>query len=139
MRTGWAALAAARDRVRDAAAAAAADRVAEAGLAQLQAAGARTTVDLLNAQQETLTGAVAEVSARHDVLAGDLLLLGTAGRLDAPALLPGVAPYDPRAHYDAVRGRWVGTAPPSRIALSPEVGRVDMDADAAAFGGGTSR
>ena len=132
--SGWAALQAARDRVRDAAAATAADRVAEAGLAQLQAVGARTTIDLLNAQQETLSSAVEEVSARHDVLAGDLALLGATGRLDAPALLPSVAPYDPRAHYDAVRGKWAGTSPPARTALSPEVGRVGMDTDAAALG-----
>jgi len=116
---GWANLLAARDRVQDAAAATRADRVAEVGLGQQQAVGARTTIDLLNAEQETLSSQVTEISARHDVLAAEIALLGAAGRLDSSALLPGATPYDPTAHYHQVHEKWIGTTPPGNAVLAP--------------------
>ena len=117
--TAWSGLVSSRDRVVDADAATRADRVAETGLGQQQAVGARTTVDLLNAEQETLSSMVSAVSARHDVLLAELVLLGATGQLDAATLLPSVRPYDPAAHYDRVHGKWFGTSPPNDTALAP--------------------
>ena len=119
VRTAWANILGARTRLAEESHATAADRVAESGLAGQQSVGARTTVDLLNAQQETLSSEVAEITARTDLLTAELMLLDATGGLTL-AQLDGTHPrYDPRAHYRAVRSQWVGTSPPHEDRVWP--------------------
>ncbi len=105
----WDGLAAARERVRDAQDLVAANQVAARGIARQQSVGARTLIEVLNAQQELFSAQVALVSARHDALLQALRLMDATGRLSAEQLALPAAPYDPLRHYHEVRDRWGGT------------------------------
>ena len=116
---GWANLLAARERIGEGAAATRADRIAERGLAEQQQVGARTTIDLLNAQRETLASEVAEISARTDLLQSELMLLDATGGLTLEHLDPAAPRHDPKVHYRDVHAQWAGESPPDSAALSP--------------------
>lgn len=105
----WDGLAASRERVRDAQDLVAANQVAARGIARQQSVGARTLIEVLNAQQELFSAQVALVSARHDALLQALRLMDATGRLSAEQLALPAAPYDPLRHYHEVRDRWGGT------------------------------
>ncbi len=108
----WDMLAAARERVHDERLSIAANQVALRGITRQQSVGARTTLDVLNAQVELFAAEVAHVSAERDAALGALQLLQATGRLTARALALPVVPYDPTRHYREVRDRWWGTQPP---------------------------
>nr|WP_321983565.1 TolC family outer membrane protein [uncultured Lichenicoccus sp.] len=119
VRTAWARMLAARERVLDEGRATGSDRLAEQGLAGQQSVGARTTIDLLNAQQETLSSEVAKITARTDLLTAELMLLDATGGLTLEQLDGAHPRYDPRAHYRAVRSQWLGTSPPHEDRVWP--------------------
>ena len=109
--SAWEFLAAARERVRQQETSVAANEVALRGVTRQQSVGARTLLEVLNAQQELFTANVNLVSAQHDELLGTLRLLSATGRLSAERLgLPGPI-YDPLRHYRETRDRWGGTSP----------------------------
>nr|WP_321986521.1 TolC family protein [uncultured Lichenicoccus sp.] len=89
----------------------AANVVAERGIARQQSVGARTVIEVLNAQQELLTARVNLVSALRDRYVACLDLLAVTGGLSAAALALPVPLYDPEAHYKRTRDRWYGTDP----------------------------
>jgi outer membrane protein len=119
-----------RDKVRQAVVAAwfanqNAPAVVRAAKAQVQAAevalegvreeakvGQRTTLDVLNAQQTLLQARVALVDAEHDQVVFSYTLLSNIGRLSVKALGLSVAEYDPRVHFDQVKGKWFGVRTP---------------------------
>ena len=104
----WQALMTARAaRTSDEAAVKAAELALE-GVREESKAGTRTTLDVLNAEQEALDARVALVQARHDEQVGLLLVRSAVGILTAEALALPVTRYDPQAHHDAVRDAWVG-------------------------------
>ncbi len=109
--SGWDVLAAAQERVRQQQASVAANEVAVRGITRQQGVGARTLIEVLNAQQELFTANVNLVSAEHDVTLGSLRLLSATGRLTAEGLALPAPLYDPVRHYRAVRDRWGGTTP----------------------------
>ena len=109
--TGWDTLTATVMPVSAARTAVAANEVATRGVVRQQGVGARTLLDVLNAQQELFSANVRLVSARHDQLAAGLQLLNAVGGLGAEELRLPVTIYDPVRHYDEVRGRWYGTTP----------------------------
>ena len=109
--SGWDVLAAAHERVRQQQASVAANEVAVRGITRQQSVGARTLIEVLNAQQELFTANVNLVSAEHDVMLGGLRLLSATGRLTAERLALPVPLYDPVRHYRAVRDRWGGATP----------------------------
>ena len=104
-------LAAARTRVAEERASIEANIVAERGIARQQSVGARTVLEVLNAQQELLTAKVALVSALHDEYVAGLDVLSVTGRLSAAGLDLPVPIYDPQQHYKDTRDRWYGTTP----------------------------
>ncbi len=61
-------------------------------------AGLRTTLDVLNAQQELLDSRLAVVSAERDAYVAQHALLAAAGRLDGAALGVNAPLYDPDKH-----------------------------------------
>ena len=74
--------------------------------------GQRTTLDVLNAQQELVNARVSLVTAQRDRVVASYSLLAAAGRL-SPKVLELVVPiYDPRVHYHQVRDTWVGVRTP---------------------------
>ena len=79
-----------------------ATRIAFEGVRQEQQVGLRTTLDVLNAQQELRSAELALVSARRDEYVASASVLQAMGALDIAALAPNVARYDPKTSYDRV-------------------------------------
>lgn len=70
--------------------------------------GSRTTLDVLNAEQELLNARVSLVRALADNITGSYNVAAAVGRLTAQDLGLPVDYYDMRQYYNAVRDRWVG-------------------------------
>ncbi len=105
----WQTLMTARARVKAFRAQVAANKMALAGVEEEAKVGSRTVLDVLNAEQELFTSRVNLVTAEHDVLVGAFELKSAMGQMTAQGLGLHVKVYDPRKHYDAVRGKWFGT------------------------------
>ena len=71
--------------------------------------GSRTVLDVLNAEQELLNARVSLVRSQRDEAVAAFQLKAAIGTLTAQALALPVDVYDPTAHYQDVRGRWIGT------------------------------
>jgi outer membrane protein len=82
-----------------------ADSIAAEGTRQEYQVGLRTTIDVLNAEQELRDAQLALVNSRHDNYVATAQLLAAMGRLEARELLTGVKVYDPKANFDRVRNR----------------------------------
>ena len=74
--------------------------------------GQRTTLDVLNAQQELVNARVALVTAQRDRVVASYALLAASGGLSATVLALPVPIYDPTVHYHQVRDTWVGVRTP---------------------------
>ncbi len=74
--------------------------------------GQRTTLDVLNAQQELVNARVALVTAQRDRVVASYSLLSSTGRLSVAALKLRVTTYDPNVHYQQVRDSWFGVRTP---------------------------
>lgn len=70
--------------------------------------GSRTTLDVLNAEQELLNARVALVRALANVITASHNLAAAVGRLTARDLNLQVQIYDMEAYYREVRNRWAG-------------------------------
>ena len=70
--------------------------------------GQRTTLDVLNAQQELVNARVSLVTAQRDRVVASFTLLAAVGRLSARVLSLKVPIYDPITHYHQVRDTWAG-------------------------------
>jgi len=83
-------------------------RVALDGVRQEAQVGQRTTLDVLDAQQEALNAQVTlEITRRNEQVA-IFNLLASIGQLNVDSLGLAVARYDPAVNYDNVRGKWIG-------------------------------
>jgi outer membrane protein len=82
-----------------------------AGTRRDQAAGVRTLLDVLDAQQELLGAQTNLAGARHDEVVAAYRLLAAVGHLTARDLNLPVAPYNFEAHYLEVRDKFWGTGP----------------------------
>lgn len=76
-------------------------------------AGQRTTLDLLNAQQDLTAARARLILAQRDRVVASYTLLSATGRLDHTRLGLPAPDYDPRTHYHQVRDLWHGLANPS--------------------------
>jgi outer membrane protein len=74
--------------------------------------GQRTTLDVLNAQQELVNARVALVTAQHDRVVASYTLLAAVGGLSMAHLGLNVIIYDPQVHYQQVRDAWIGVRTP---------------------------
>jgi outer membrane protein len=74
--------------------------------------GQRTTLDVLNAQQELVNARVALVTAQHDRVVASYQLLAAVGGLSVGGLDLKSSVYDPMTHYQQVRDTWVGVRNP---------------------------
>lgn len=91
-------------------------RIALNGVREEAAAGLRTILDTLNAQQELLNAQVNLVRARRNLTVATYELLTTMGRMNARKLGLRVKHYDPDQHYREVRHKAFGfgkSPPPS--------------------------
>ena len=74
--------------------------------------GQRTTLDVLDAQQELLDAQVNQVLAQRDRIVAAFSLIAAVGRLNEHELNLPVARYDPTEHYEAVKDKWFGLRTP---------------------------
>jgi outer membrane protein len=86
--------------------------VALNGVREEARVGQRTTLDVLNAQQELVNARVALVGAQRDRVVASYTLLAAVGRLAPQVLGLRVANYDPQVHYSQVRDSWIGVRTP---------------------------
>lgn len=94
-------------------------QVAFDGIREEATLGARTTLDVLSAEQELLAARTAQIQARSQQLLAGYQLLQAQGLLTAEKLKLGVQLYDPAAYYNLVK-----TAPAHRSKRSRQLDRV---------------
>ncbi len=104
----WRNLDAARSRVVSFEAQVRANEVALNGVRQEALVGSRTTLDVLNAEQELLNSQVNLLQARHDTQISFYGVLAGIGRLTARTLGLPVEYYDEEKYYNEVGSRWIG-------------------------------
>lgn len=85
-----------------------ANELAYEGVRREQEVGARTVLDVLNAEQELLNSQVAVVTSQRDAEVAAYQLLAATGRLTARDLDLKVTFYDPNVYYDENAARWFG-------------------------------
>ena len=83
--------------------------IALEGVRQELAVGSRTTLDVLDSEQELLDARVALVSAETDESIASFDLVSSMGGLTAEGLGLKVDLYDPAVDYDRVRNKWFGS------------------------------
>ena len=86
--------------------------VALNGVREEARVGQRTTLDVLNAQQELVNARVALVGAQRDRVVASYTLLAAVGRLSPQILGLRVPTYDSQVHYHQVRDSWFGLRTP---------------------------
>ncbi|MFM8615197.1 MAG: TolC family protein, partial [Alphaproteobacteria bacterium] len=96
-----------------------AQEIALDGVQREAVVGSRTTLDVLNAEQELLNARVSLVQALATLVNASYSLTATIGRLTAQDLGLPVQLYDPKAYHQAVRNLWVGTGDYSDVAARP--------------------
>lgn len=109
----WALMEATGFQIEGAAAQVQAAEIALNGVREEARVGQRTTLDVLNAQQELLNARVAQVTAQRDRVVASYALLSATGQLSARSLGLKVATYDPKVHFEQVKDRWLGLRTPS--------------------------
>lgn len=80
-----------------------ASRTAFRGIREEATLGARTTLDVLNAEQELLDAQANAIGAQADQVIASYRVLANMGLLTAEHLNLGVQTYDPAAYYNLVR------------------------------------
>ena len=110
--SSWSALEAARAQIEAAQAQIDAAETALSGVREEARVGQRTTLDVLNAQQELLTARVNLIQAQRDRVVGSYSLVQAMGRLNSRALGLAVNHYNPKIHYEQVKDLWIGTTTP---------------------------
>nr|WP_203159047.1 TolC family outer membrane protein [Methylobacterium aquaticum] len=110
--TAWGALEAAKARVIASQAQVQANEVALNGVREEARVGQRTTLDVLNAQQELLSARVSLIAAQRDRVVGSYQVVQTVGRLTTRFISVPVAQYSAKQHYDQVKDLWYGVRTP---------------------------
>ena len=108
----WGELDAAKAQIEATTAQVNAAEIALNGVREEARVGQRTTLDVLNAQQELVNARVALVTAQHDRVVASYTLLASVGALSMQQLGLNVVIYDPQVHYQQVRDAWIGVRTP---------------------------
>lgn len=108
-KAAWETWQAAKARIESLSAQIRAAEIALEGVQREAQVGSRTVLDVLDAEQELLDSRVNLVVAQRDEKVAAFQILQATGRLTGPALGLAVDYYDPKQHYDRVRGKWIGT------------------------------
>ncbi len=104
----WNGLVAATSAIDSASQQVTASEIAAEGVRQEADVGSRTTLDVLNAEQELLNARVTLVQNRRNRYVAAYSLLAAMGQLNAETLGLGVEIYDPTIHADDVAGKLIG-------------------------------
>jgi outer membrane protein len=87
--------------------------VALQGVQREAQGGQRTTVDVLNSQQDLVQAKARLIGAQRDRVIASYSLLSAIGRLDVKTLGLNTPDYLPEVHYHQVRDAWHGLRTPS--------------------------
>src|SRR3954451_25205992 len=87
--------------------------VALQGVQKETQGGQRTTLDVLNAQQDLTSAKARLIGAQRDRVIASYTLLSAIGRLDVKTLGLNTPDYLPEVHYHQVRDAWHGLRTPS--------------------------
>nr|CCD32089.1 Type I secretion outer membrane protein, TolC family [Methylocystis sp. SC2] len=83
------------------------------GVREEAKAGQRTTLEILNAQQELLNARIALIFAQRDRVVASYAVLAATGRLSTRNLNLDATDYDPAFHFEQVKDLWGGVQTPS--------------------------
>ena len=108
----WGQLEAAKAQIEATQAQVAAAEIALNGVREEARVGQRTTLDVLNAQQDLVNARAALVTAQRDRVVASYTVLAAVGSLSPQILGLGVPNYDPMVHYQQVRDAWGGIRTP---------------------------
>ncbi len=87
--------------------------VALQGVSKEAQGGQRTTVDVLNSQQDLISAKARLIGAQRDRVIASYTLLSAIGRLDVKTLALNTPDYLPEVHYHQARDAWHGLRTPS--------------------------
>jgi outer membrane protein len=110
--SAWGVFQASAQVIKSAQAQVAAAEIALNGVREEAKVGQRTTLDVLNAQQDLLNARVSLVTAQRDRVVGSYALQAATGRLSTAALGVNVEQYDPTTHFGQVKDKWFGLRTP---------------------------
>ena len=110
--TAWGQLEAAKAQIIASQAQVQAAEVALTGVREEARVGQRTTLDVLNAQQELLTARVNLITAQRDRVVVSYAVVRAMGRLTTKLLALNVAQYRAKEHFDQVKDLWYGVRTP---------------------------
>src|SRR5882757_9576419 len=108
----WGQLEAAKTQINATQAQVTAAEVALNGVREEARVGQRTTLDVLNAQQDLVNARVALVTAQRDRVVASYTVLAATGALSPQVLALKIEVYDPVTHYQQVRDVWGGVRTP---------------------------
>src|SRR5262249_52047064 len=108
----WGQLEAAKAQINATQAQVTAAEVALNGVREEARVGQRTTLDVLNAQQDLVNARVALVTAQRDRVVASYTGLAAVGSLSRQVLGLSTPVYDPMAHYQQIRDAWGGVRTP---------------------------
>jgi outer membrane protein len=108
----WGQLDAAKAQIQSTKAQETAAEIALNGVREEARVGQRTTLDVLNSEQELVNARVARVTAERDRVVASYTLLASVGRLSVEVLGLNTPVYDARVHYQQVRDSWAGVRTP---------------------------
>jgi outer membrane protein len=108
----WGQLEAAKGQIESTQSQVKASELALKGVTEEARVGQRTTLDVLNAQQDLLNAQVSLVTAQRDRVVASYSLLSAVGRLGPRVLGLRVPLYDATVHYQQVRDSWAGVRTP---------------------------
>ncbi|MCB1386050.1 MAG: TolC family outer membrane protein [Nitratireductor sp.] len=74
--------------------------------------GQRTTLEVLNTQQDVIDAQIALAQTERDLVVASYAALSAIGKLDPDTLGLGVRRYEPEDHYLAVKDKWYGLRTP---------------------------
>ena len=102
----WNQWVAARSNIDSTAESVRAAEIAAEGTRQEQKVGLRTTLEVLNAEQELRNDELTVAAARHDAFLAAASVLSSMGRLEARELIPSITQYEPRNNFRKLRISW---------------------------------
>lgn len=91
--------------------------IALEGVRQENQVGARTVLDVLDAEQELLNAKVELVRAQRNEIVASYDVLAAIGKLGAEQIGLPVEVYDPEPAYEAVRDKWLGWGLPEEAQM----------------------